>query len=205
MLHLDYRDYSPTLGRPVQMDPLGLGAGDNNWYRFVGDNPTNGGDPSGLWIAHPVGKPGFSTLLECFGDDNLELDYRELWIGVRVKEGAKKRLDAYVKRTGGSAEYAKFLWEAVTSSECQGALAQIQERYAKQLKDQKTLQVSSSGIYAPSAVVGKNSKGNTVIQLPNRQSGSLSEVTPSGQLVQPISVVFEVLLQSYFHALLAAA
>src|SRR5438105_1762216 len=42
------RDYSPTLGRWTETDPMGLGAGDANLYRAVGNNPTNGLDPLGL-------------------------------------------------------------------------------------------------------------------------------------------------------------
>jgi len=43
------RDYDPTTGVWTQADPLGLGAGDVNDYRFVGGNPVNGTDPTGLW------------------------------------------------------------------------------------------------------------------------------------------------------------
>jgi RHS repeat-associated protein len=41
------RVYSPTLVRPLQADPLGLGP-DNNDYRWAGDSPTVAVDPSGL-------------------------------------------------------------------------------------------------------------------------------------------------------------
>jgi RHS repeat-associated protein len=43
------RTYSPTLGRWLEADPLGFGAGDTNFYRVVGDNPTNRTDPTGLY------------------------------------------------------------------------------------------------------------------------------------------------------------
>src|SRR5262249_24275010 len=42
------RQYSPTLGRWVSQDPLGIAAGDSNLYRYVGDNVTNRVHPSGL-------------------------------------------------------------------------------------------------------------------------------------------------------------
>jgi RHS repeat-associated protein len=42
------RDYSPTLGRWVQPDPLMFSAGDNNFYRYVGNNPTTALDATGL-------------------------------------------------------------------------------------------------------------------------------------------------------------
>jgi len=45
------RVYSPSLGRWLSNDPLGFNAGDQNWYRAVGNNPGNGLDPSGLDVA----------------------------------------------------------------------------------------------------------------------------------------------------------
>jgi RHS repeat-associated protein len=42
------RDYSPTLGRFIELDPIGFDAGDNNWYRFVGNGSVGKVDPSGL-------------------------------------------------------------------------------------------------------------------------------------------------------------
>jgi RHS repeat-associated protein len=44
------RQYSPTLGRWMTMDPLGLEGGDYNTYRFIGNGPTNATDPSGLEV-----------------------------------------------------------------------------------------------------------------------------------------------------------
>ncbi len=41
------RHYSPTLGRFLQPDPIGY-AGGNNLYAYVGNDPLNGIDPSGL-------------------------------------------------------------------------------------------------------------------------------------------------------------
>ncbi len=45
----DYRNrmYSPLLGRFLQTDPLGFGAGDNNLFRYVANNPVNTSDPMG--------------------------------------------------------------------------------------------------------------------------------------------------------------
>lgn len=42
------RDYSASLGRFIERDPIGFKAGDNNWYRFVGNNSIIYVDPSGL-------------------------------------------------------------------------------------------------------------------------------------------------------------
>jgi RHS repeat-associated protein len=42
------RVYSPSLGRWLSNDPLGFEAGDQNWYRAIGNNPGNGNDTNGL-------------------------------------------------------------------------------------------------------------------------------------------------------------
>ena len=51
-----HRDYSATLGRWTQTDPIGFEAGDVNFYRYVGNSPGNGLDPSGLdrYIGDPL-------------------------------------------------------------------------------------------------------------------------------------------------------
>lgn len=46
--HVRHRDYSPTLRRFIERDPIGYEAGDNNWYRFVGNGPLSFVDASGL-------------------------------------------------------------------------------------------------------------------------------------------------------------
>jgi len=48
MYHMDYRDYSPTLGRWVSVDLIKYMAGDNDLYRFVTNNPISNVDPNGL-------------------------------------------------------------------------------------------------------------------------------------------------------------
>jgi RHS repeat-associated protein len=55
------RDYSPTLGRFIMLDPIGFSAGDNNWYRFVGNGPVGRVDPFGLQIVVSGPGPGTQT------------------------------------------------------------------------------------------------------------------------------------------------
>lgn len=47
MYYYKARFYSPTLGRFMQTDPIGYGAG-TNLYAYVGNNPINRKDPTGL-------------------------------------------------------------------------------------------------------------------------------------------------------------
>ena len=54
LYHFRNRDYSPTLGRWTRNDPIGFEAGDTNLYRYVGNGPVNGVDPSGLRERLPV-------------------------------------------------------------------------------------------------------------------------------------------------------
>jgi RHS repeat-associated protein len=49
LAYVRHRDYSASLGRFIEMDPIGFAAGDNNWYRFVANGPTGKTDPSGLF------------------------------------------------------------------------------------------------------------------------------------------------------------
>ncbi|MFL5246024.1 MAG: RHS repeat-associated core domain-containing protein [Gemmataceae bacterium] len=48
LLHMERRDYSASLQRFVNVDPKRYAAGDNDLYRFVGNNPVIHFDPTGL-------------------------------------------------------------------------------------------------------------------------------------------------------------
>ncbi len=54
------RWYDPLVGRWLNEDPSGFTAGDMNLYRYVGNNPVNYVDPSGLdWSGFSSFMPGF--------------------------------------------------------------------------------------------------------------------------------------------------
>lgn len=42
------RDYDPSVSRWTTKDPIGFAGGDTNLYAYVGGDPVNGVDPSGL-------------------------------------------------------------------------------------------------------------------------------------------------------------
>ena len=51
------REYDPSTGRWIQVDPSGFSAGDADLYRYVGNNVLNVIDPSGLAPALPTKPP----------------------------------------------------------------------------------------------------------------------------------------------------
>jgi RHS repeat-associated protein len=53
-LYARARYYDPATGRWTSQDPLGFGAGDNNLYRYVNNEPTNHNDSSGLLLFSQV-------------------------------------------------------------------------------------------------------------------------------------------------------
>jgi RHS repeat-associated protein len=55
LYHMNYRDYSATLQRFVSTDPSGFAAGDNDLYRFTGNDPATMVDPTGLAQAVHLG------------------------------------------------------------------------------------------------------------------------------------------------------
>jgi RHS repeat-associated protein len=74
-----FREYSPTLGRWMQQDPLGYTAGDLNLYGFVGNRPNSTVDPTGQSPVVVVCRAIFLILLFLHGEYQ---GYIELWIKI---------------------------------------------------------------------------------------------------------------------------
>ena len=60
------RWYGPWEGRFIEQDPLGFRSGDRNEYRYVGDSPTNGLDPTGLQPILPSPNQDTESLLSVY-------------------------------------------------------------------------------------------------------------------------------------------
>ncbi|QDU75307.1 hypothetical protein Pan97_23370 [Bremerella volcania] len=82
--------FDPTIGRWISEDPIGFEAADENLQRYVGNNPINSTDPSGLQKAGDLGLGEFSETL-------FETTYNEeFWISIgrgkniTIPEGAEK-------------------------------------------------------------------------------------------------------------------
>ncbi len=101
------RYYDPADGRWTSQDPLGFAADDSNLYRYVGNNPTNVTDPSGLFDPWNFTKglaAGFgSGIADFFG--GLWNMIRHPWdTAVGIYEGAKALI----------AHLANFEWDDAT-------------------------------------------------------------------------------------------
>ncbi|SFK68504.1 RHS repeat-associated core domain-containing protein [Caulobacter sp. UNC279MFTsu5.1] len=91
LYHYKARAYSPTLGRFLQTDPSGYNAG-LNWYAYVGNDPLNRTDPTGL---RPYTKGELSLLRSIFGSN---VPYSK----VDIKSGSGLNLIAKAAFAGGT-------------------------------------------------------------------------------------------------------
>jgi RHS repeat-associated protein len=99
------RWYDPSTGRWTSEDPIGLGGGDGNFNRYVGNGPTNGTDPTGLaWIRHVENQVGTVGL---FYVKNRVRRFLGSSDGVGVRIGILDPMSDLVWRQGYYVEYTK--------------------------------------------------------------------------------------------------
>ena len=95
MYYYKARIYSPTLGRFLQTDPIGYGDG-LNWYNYVGGDPVNATDPSGLCAKDETEIDGECVIVvDVFGRPEKEVSVKgagsvgggRFWSGGIVRKG----------------------------------------------------------------------------------------------------------------------
>ena len=65
------RFYDPQLGRFISEDPIGFNSGQMNLFSYVGNNPTNSVDPTGLW-ERAVHMAIINEAFKCLGERAIE-------------------------------------------------------------------------------------------------------------------------------------
>jgi RHS repeat-associated protein len=111
LYHFRNRDYSPTLGRWMQRDPIEFAGGDTNLYGYVHNGPTSRVDPSGLKVMINGDQRGPIELY--FGAGNVTLEQLSGGrLRVSVTEAGLSHILAYARRTGGNETFARNLYAA---------------------------------------------------------------------------------------------
>ena len=71
LLYYRARFYDPELGRFTSEDPAGFSGGQMNFFAYVGSNPTNSVEPTGLW-SREVHMQIIEKVFQCLGSRGME-------------------------------------------------------------------------------------------------------------------------------------
>ncbi|MEX2316719.1 MAG: RHS repeat-associated core domain-containing protein [Pirellulales bacterium] len=135
LVNYNARWYDPHTGRFLSEDPSGLDGGDANFYRYVGNSPLNGTDPTGMSIVKPVAKlatsvfqalvPGpFGTLANLAAPAAFAgAAFASTQVGGQHLDPNGKESASYLSRVGkGAAEHSEGLLEGMNPLKIPGNL-----------------------------------------------------------------------------------
>jgi hypothetical protein len=101
----------------VGRDPIGYAGGDGNLYRYVGNSPVNGTDPSGLKVRMSGGN--VDAMRNIFGAANLSIDGNV--VSFSDAQAAAIHSYEFVQATGGrngqGMEFRTTLWKAIAAAD----------------------------------------------------------------------------------------
>jgi uncharacterized protein RhaS with RHS repeats len=95
------RWYDASIGRWLSEDPIAFAGGDANLYRYVGNGPTNGADPSGL---EPYGYPYYPPPTKPTKYPIDELDDR-FGPGIKPFTDKLREIQKEIKNGGGTVHF----------------------------------------------------------------------------------------------------
>ena len=133
------RLYDPLTARWISQDPSGFGAGDMNLYRYVGNDPLNNTDPTGL-CSISSGLPSYFSV------------YDSITIGPRYSSISNPSLTTY---------YSRLLSSYVSSSENDPLLGPLNSSWTDQMREtlassnsSRSIGPSFGGSWSPASNVG---------------------------------------------------
>ncbi|MCF6244408.1 MAG: RHS repeat-associated core domain-containing protein, partial [Sulfurovum sp.] len=92
------RYYDPTTQRFLSRDPIEFEAGDFNFYRYVGNDPVNCVDPSGLWSFDISNGLKFTKAEKEVTRHAVEIGIWDAYKGAKIGEDTISKVDHLIKK-----------------------------------------------------------------------------------------------------------